>query len=129
MVGFLCTTTSATSAFHDLAGYIQTISGLNIEALTQESHSFGDTWVEHLFTGIKKADDVTIRGIYDDTASTGPNVILIGIGDQRTVEITWGSTKKSTFEAIIVSYERLAKLNELTMYECVLRPTGSVTEA
>ena len=128
-LAFEIDTTAGGSLSSGFRQYVREINGFKVSAITQESHSFGDTWVEHLFTGIKRGEDVTIRGFYDDTASTGPNVILIGIGDQRTVEITWGSTKKSTFEALIISYERLAKLDELTMYECVLRPTGTVTEA
>ena len=109
--------------------YVREINGFDIKAITQPSHAFGDSWVEHLFTGIKSAEDIVLRGFYDDTASTGPNIILIGIGDQRTFELTYGSTKKSTVEVIIISYKRLLKLDELNLYESVLRPTGAVTEA
>jgi hypothetical protein len=122
-------TTEGGSLSSGFRQYVREINGFKIEAITQESHSFGDTWHEHLYTGIRKGNDVTIRGFYDDTASTGPNVVLIGIGQTRSVQITWGSTKTSSFEALIVSYERLAKLDELTGYECVLRPTGAVSEA
>lgn len=113
----------------DLTQYVQTINGLDIEALTEESHSFGDAWVEHLFTGIKRGNDLTIGGFYDDTASTGPDAVLIGIGTTRTVTITWGGAKTSSFEAIIINYRRNPVRNELTKYEAVLRPTGAVTEA
>lgn len=123
------TVTDSGAVTRTMTPYVREINGFKISAIVQESHSFGDTWVEHLYTGIRKGDDVTMRGLYDDTATTGPNVVFIGIGDTRTVVITWGSTKTSTFSAVIVSYERLAKLDELTMYEVVLRPTGSVTEA
>lgn len=123
-------TTSGGSLSSGFKQYVREINGFKIAALTQESHSFGDTWVEHLFTGIKRAEDVTIKGFYDDTASTGPNVIFAGgVGTTRSVVLTWGSTKTSSFEAVIISYERLAKIDELTMYEVVLRPTGTVTEA
>jgi hypothetical protein len=128
-LAFEIDTTEGGSLSSGFRQYVREINGFKIAAIVQESHSFGDSWVETLFTGIKRGEDVTIRGLYDDTASTGPNVVLIGIGQQRSVVITWGSTKTSSFEAIIVSYERIAKLDELTMYECVLRPTGAVTEA
>jgi hypothetical protein len=123
-------TTTGGSLSSGFRQYVREINGLKIEAVLQESHSFGDVWFESLWTGIKKGNDVTIRGFYDDTASTGPNAIFAGgEGTQRSVVLTWGSTKTSSFEALILSYDRMPKLNELTMFEVVLRPTGTITEA
>lgn len=109
--------------------YIREIGGFKIEQIIQEAHSFGDSWVEHLLTGLRRAGDITLRGFYDDAATTGPDVVFGTMTGPRTVVITWGAAKTSTFEALVVSYERSPRLNELTMFEVVLRPSGAVAEA
>lgn len=116
-------------SLQNMSQYTREINGVKIAAILQESHSFGDTWFEALSTGIKKMEDITVRGFYDDTASTGPNASYIAIGETRTFKVTWGSTKTTSVETIILSYERLGKVGELTMYEAIFRPTGAVTEA
>lgn len=109
--------------------YITGINGINIEALLEEGTTFGDSWVEQLFTGIKQMGDITLDGQYDDTASTGPNVVFIGIGQTRTFKITYGSTKTTSVETIIKSYNRTPVRKELTKFQVVLSPTGAPTEA
>ena len=109
------------------------INGVEVEAILQESHSFGDSWFEHLSTGLRKMNPLVVGGFFDDVAS-GPNAIFIGVQDapadaSRTVEITWGGTKTTTVEVWIQKYTRKATRNELTAYEATLQPTGSVTEA
>lgn len=113
----------------DLSNYIDTVNEFNVEALLQESHAFGDAWVEQLYTGVKRANPVTLEGFYDDTASTGPDVVLNAIGDTRTLKFTWGSTKTSSVEAVITSYVRKPARGELHRFACTLTPTGTVTEA
>jgi hypothetical protein len=110
--------------------YVREISVADVNLILQESHSFGDSWVEFLSTGIKKMEKITLKGFYDDTASTGPNVVFNSqTGVSRTLKITWGSTKTTSVETLIESYKRIPSLNSNTMYEVVLQPTGTVTEA
>jgi hypothetical protein len=117
-------------ALQDMSQHVDTVNGFKVSRLTQESHTFGDSWVEHLFAGVRQANDLTIEGFYDDTVTTGPDAVLNGTHTvTRTVEITYGSTKKSTFEAWIVDYERKPTRGELTRYTATLRPSGAVTEA
>ena len=56
----------------EMKNYIDTINDFAIEALLQEGTAFGDSWVEQLYTGIKKGSDLTLEGFYDDAATTGP---------------------------------------------------------
>jgi len=56
-------------------------------------------------------------------------VIFNAIGATRTLKVTWGGTKTTSAEAIIVSYERIAKVKESTKYTVTLKPTGAITEA
>lgn len=117
----------------DISQYVQTINGVEVEAILQESHSFGDSWFEHLATGMRKMNPVVLGGFYDDTATTGPNAIFINVQDSpadatRTLKITWGGTKTTTVEVWIQKYTRQATRNELTRFEATLQPSGAVTE-
>jgi hypothetical protein len=41
--------TDGADALKDISAAVRTINGITIEALTQESHGFGKTWLESLF--------------------------------------------------------------------------------
>lgn len=112
----------------DLSQYITSIGTIDKEAVSEESHTAGDSWVEHLFVGLSRMADVTLGGFYDDTASTGPDAVLNAIGATRTLTVTYGSTKTTSVEALIANYRRSPARGELTKFEAVLRPTGAVTE-
>lgn len=117
----------------NMTQYVTSINGIDIEAVLEESHTFGDQWFESLATGLRKVNDVVIGGFYDDTASTGPDVIFGAVADlpsvaSRTLKLTWGSTKTTSVETLILKYTRKPVKNELTKFEVTLRPTGAVTE-
>ena len=118
------------SVARDLSDHITEFGGIDIEALIEESHAFGDTFVEQLFSGVKRLADISVRGFYDDVATTGPDAVFRGgEGDQRTVSITWGGSNITAGEAIIKNYRRLAVRGESQKYEAILSPTGIWTEA
>ena len=118
-----------------ITAYLTSIGPVVKEAITEESHAAGDSWVEHLFAGVRRMSPIAIGGFYDDTASTGPNALLDDVGcvatsgGTRTVLITYGSTKTTSFEAIIMSYTRSPVRNETHKFEAILQPTGAPTEA
>ena len=111
----------------DISQYVDTINEFNVEAMLQEGTAFGESWVKQLYTGMRQAQPVTLEGFFDDTATTGPDVILNDIGSERSLKITWGSTNTDTVETIITNYAKLPTQGELTRYRCVLTPTGAVT--
>jgi len=120
----------------DGAGSYQAVStdtldlpGVDIQAETEESHGFGDSWVEHLATGLKRVADITLKGFYDDTASTGTHALFNRVGSIATFKVTWGNSKTTEFNVLIKSYKRLPVRGELTKFEAVLMATGAVTEA
>jgi hypothetical protein len=104
---------------------------VKIAAILEESHPFGTTWFEALAVGIKRMEDLTLGGFYDDTATSGPDAKYGGaaIGTTVAVVITYGSTKTTSFNGIIADYERRLVRNQLHRYTVTLRPTGTVTEA
>jgi len=117
-----------------MTSYVTEINSVEIEAMLEESHSFGDAWFESLATGVRKASDLVLGGFFDDTSSTGPDAIFNAVASgptasSRTVTITWGGSKTTSFEALITKYTRTASRNELTKFEVTLTPTGTVTEA
>lgn len=127
----LVTTASATSAFHDISDYVTEFSGLNIEAILQQSDAFGDSWQESLYTGIRKTGDITVKGFYDDVAASGPHAIfgaLTALGNERVFKMKFGTTNEyPKVDVIIKSYARMPRRAELTGYELVVVPTGAVT--
>jgi hypothetical protein len=113
-----------------MSNYVTDITDVPVEAITEESTAFGDAWVENLAVGVKQMADIELTGFYDDTATTGPDVIFNAPGNtiSRTLKLTWGSTKTTSVETIIAKYTRIAKVKTLTKYKVTLRPTGAVTE-
>lgn len=123
------TTASGSTALKDLTQFIDTINGFKINAATQESHTFGDSWVEHLYTGLRSMDDLTLGGFYDDNAS-GPHAFMgqtSDVGSERQIELDFGSSDIVHFNYILVSYARQPVRGELTKFEAVLKPTGAPT--
>ena len=117
-----------------LTAYITAVSTFTVEASLTDSTTMGDSWQESLATGLRNGSELTISGLFDDTSSTGPDAVLNApfsgpAVSTRSVVLTWGGSKTSSFEAIIKSYQRSATANDLSTFECVLVPTGAVTEA
>ena len=102
---------------------------LAVEIGTEESTAFGDASASHISTGIKRAEPITVGGMYDDTAGTGPDVKFNVLGTTVAIIITWGGAKTSTFSAIVTKYQRIGKIGGMTRYVATLLPTGAITEA
>ncbi len=111
----------------DLSAYIDEDIALDIEAMMEELIAYGANWPAQIATGVKKANDINLGGMYDDTVTVGPDAILNAVGDTREVKITWGGSNTSTFDAVIKSYSRKGSNGGMTRFEAVLTPTGAVT--
>ena len=126
------TTSSGTTALQDISQYVTEISGFKIEAITEQSDAFGDSWQEHLWTGIRRMDDLTLSGFYNDVAATGPHALFgqtSNIGAEYEMELDFGASDIAHFDILVLSYSRMPVRNELTKYEVVVRPTGALTTA
>lgn len=119
---------NASNSLVDLSQYITSINDIDVGVNMEESTTFGDTWEERLSTAVKNMQPINLGGFYDDTATTGPHVILSAIGDTRTFKITWGGGKTTSVETVIERYKRTPALKGLTKFSCTLQPTGAVTE-
>lgn len=113
----------------DISADVLEFNGLDISAETEESHGFGKSWAEYLATGLYRGADITLKGFYDDTTSTGTDALLSRKGVTTEMVVTWGGTKTSTFDVLIKNYKRLPARGELTKYECTMAISGEVVEA
>jgi hypothetical protein len=121
----------------DISQYVQSLGGVDIENIVEETHTFGDSWEESTPIGIGKLGAIEVAGLYDDTANTGPNALFASQlptdpnSNTRTLKIVWGPTNAtySSFETILVKFNRQPDRSALTKFSATLQPTGAVTEA
>ena len=117
---------------HNLAGYIRKFNGFTQEAILVDSHAFGDSWKEALYTGIRGAKDITVGGYYEDVAASGPHALLgqtTCLGSERNLELDFGSSDIAAFDVLIMDYTRSPVVEDLTEWECTMRVTGAVATA
>lgn len=102
---------------------------------TEDITPLGATVSQEAFTKLMTYGEMTIGGQYDDTASTGPEVVLGGGCRARTLGtlvITWGGAKTTTITNVGVKrYRRTQNKGSLHQYEATLflGPGAAVTEA
>ena len=126
------TSASNTTALHDISQYVDEFNGVEIEAILQNSHAFGDAWEESLHVGVSKVNPLTIGGYYDDVAASGPHALfgqISQLGKKRTVEVDFGASDIVASTVVISKYSRAAKRGELTRYQVELQPSGAPTTA
>lgn len=127
-IDFKISSNTASAAFHSLANYITDFSGINLEALTQESHALGDAWEEFSPTGLKRVQPITIGGFYDDVAASGPAALLgnaTDLGSERVVKVNMGTTNAyHKTKVIIKRFSRKPTRGELTKYEVEFLPSS-----
>lgn len=118
----------------DITQYILELSSIDVEFVFEESHSFGDQYVEALAVGLRRMQDVTLSGFYDDAASPAPDALFQGniptgpASATKTLKITFGGTKTVSVETHLAKYRRMPKRGEVTKFEVTLKPTGTITE-
>jgi hypothetical protein len=114
-----------------ITDYVTEIGGISIEALQADTSAFGDVWGESTPTGFKTVDEVSIKGFYNDAATTGPHVVFKDVDDSpsdstRTLVVVFGGTNGTfTIETRLKKYMVGAKVKGLTEFEAVVVPTGS----
>lgn len=112
--------------------FVTDIGGVKIESITEETHPFGVSWKENTPVGLASVADISIKGKWDTTLTTGPHVVFIAPDDgpqdaTRTFTFAPGDSKTFTAECRLVSYEMTGKVGALHTYEAVIRFTGTPT--
>ena len=120
---------NASDALQDMSAYVTEPDPMVKSIETEETTPVASANATHASTGVAAVDEITLKGPYDDTATTGSHAIFNSIGSMRTLKYTYGNSKTTAVECIITSYVRGIKVKGLTGYEVKLQPTGAVTEA
>ncbi len=116
----------------DITQFVMDLGGVEIDVETQSSDSFGDSWREFTPNGMRAIPVIPVKGLWDDTATTGPHTVLNPVaGDAspqastRTLVIVFGNSKTFTVETRLTKYRVIAKNGALTEFEAEIQPTGS----
>lgn len=118
----------------DITAYVLTINDVEVEELSEEVHPFGEQWESNMPVGVGRISDIELGGLFDDTATTGPDALFAGripegpAATTRTLTITWGGSKTTSVETYLTKYARQADRAAITRYTVTLKPTGAVTE-
>ena len=112
----------------DMSAYITDADVIGGEMPTDEVTPFGASAESHVSVGVEKRGVLTLKGPYDDTATTGPVAIFNAKGAIRTYKQTYGGTKTRSVETIILDFNPALKVKGLTMFEVKLQQTGIITE-
>ena len=102
------------------------MSGVKITSGMQVSTAYGDTVQKKLPTGVLELAEMTLRGFWDTTATTGSHAVFKDPDDgpqdaTRTLTVVFGDSKTWTSEGYLVSYEVIGKAGNLTEFVAVLQ--------
>ena len=127
---FLVDDTGATQ--RDLSAYITEVRGLPGPRTLNEVTALGDSGVRFI-PGLEDVS-ITLSGLFDDTATSGPDAVL---GPLRThasvVDFEYGPEGSGTGEVKysgtcwIVSYELRSRVGNLVQWLATLQVDGTVT--
>lgn len=126
---------NAAGTLVDITAHVLTVNDIDVENMTEEVRPFGASWDVHKGIGVGRMPVVELGGVYDDTASTGPDALFANRVPEgpatatRSLKFTWGSSKTTNVETILLAYRRSVDKNGLTRWLARLQPTGAVTEA
>ena len=122
---------SAGGTLNAITAYVKEIDGFGREYDGLDDTHFDDT-AERVIPGIEKAQEFTIRGAFEDTATTGPDAIMnTAVGTLLTFEFnprgTASGARKFTSEVMILSYKVGGESKAQVHYEARMRQDGAVT--
>ena len=113
-----------------IGNHILTMGGVKITSILEKSTAFGDSWEESTPVGMKRLEPLTLEGLWDTTATTGPHVVLQAPDDGpqddgRELVVVFGDAKTMTVDVRLESYEVLPQVGALTRFRAQLVPTGA----
>lgn len=126
---------NAAGTLVDITAHVLSVNDVDVENITEEVRPFGASWDVHKAIGVGRMPVVEIGGVFDDTAATSPDALLANrvpegpAASTRSLKFSWGGSKTTTVETVLLAYRRSVDKNGLTRWMARLQPTGSVTEA
>lgn len=114
----------------DITQYVTTLAGLKVNGNLEDGTVFGSAWEAKVAPGVRSADDPSLEGFYDDTATTGPDAIFSDHeGEKRQFKVTIGGTKTWLGYTLIKDYEAVTAVKSKTKFKASLSWTGAITRA
>ena len=99
------------------------------------THTFGDTYEEHSFVGVRRIPAITFAGKFDDDTTTGTAGMFgqsSDLGAERVLRLNFAGTTGTTgagtnvkMDTMVQSYKRTPGRSMLTTFELVVQPTGT----
>ena len=116
--------------------YVDTISGMGTESITQQTNPFGSTSEGNSPVGMTKSPDLVLGGLLDDTALVGSWTVLKPVaGDKavssvgRLVTVVPATGLSWSGHYHLIKTDPKVTNGKLTGYETTLRPADPFTGA
>jgi hypothetical protein len=114
-----------------ITAYVKEIDGFGREYDALDDTHFDDA-VERVIPDIELGQEFTLRGAFEDTATTGPDAILsTAVGTLLTFEFnpvgTAAGARRFTSEVFVRSYKVMGEVKGQLNYEARLKQDGAVT--
>ena len=121
---------SAGGTLVSITSYVKEFSGFGREYQDLDDTHFDDV-AERIIPGIETAQEFTMRGAFENTATTGPDAILsTAVGTLLTFEFnpvgTAAGARRFTSEVMVLSYKPMGEVKGQVMYEARLKGDGTV---
>ena len=98
----LTLTSDSTSTLRDISASVRRVSPVGVEYAVLRAAHFGDGAVSAL-AGMETAQEFIIEGLFDDTATTGPDAVLSGVvGSASLLEPVAGALAAAPRQAALV---------------------------
>jgi hypothetical protein len=111
--------------------YVTKIGPFSTNRPSKDATAFNGIVEKFLRGVVLRHEPITIEGLYDDTATTGPDAVLdinkITHSATRSVVLTFASGKTASGEVWIEEYQITQEFEEYHMYSAVIRFTDTVT--
>lgn len=122
---------SAGGTLVNITSYVESIDGLGREYEALDITQF-DSPSERIQPGIEKAQEFSLKGKFDDAATTGPDAIFsTAVGTILSFEFnpigTASGRRKINMEVMVLSYKPAGEVKGMVEYEVRLKQDGSAT--
>lgn len=111
-----------------VTAYLDPEASIEREAILQNATPFGVAWQVFLDTGSRKLGQIKFGGVEQFQSSTNCRAYFAE-GTSGSLVVTYGGAKTTTVTCIVQKYTTKLATEKLHVFEVVLQPTGTVTEA
>jgi hypothetical protein len=115
----------------NLSAYIDEMGPLGQEVSFLDVTGLNDT-AQRVISGVETGQELVLRGVFDDTATAGPDAVLPGIVG-KTVAVSYGPAgnssgqRKVTGEFLCLSYRVISKVGDEVRFEARFKQDDAIT--